>query len=291
MWGMGDRGIQGPGGLSGAKNHKKTRRTPPPRGPQSAGGRGTAVGDRPPPRRQWAPPMGPRPPLRYAHAPAPRGKGVPLAPHRTPRAPERVSVAGPADVVCVTGGGGGHRGVRPSSQCPLLRRIPPPGPRRPRQRRQTGILADRVAASATHSAPSPLSPGAARVHVCQWPVCSAAGATKAIPSGKVLMREGGCIRRGGGGSGTPKFVYQKWPNQIFPIVNFVFSHDGHFGLGGGGGLGEGVPPSPPLLGFVYTDMPCSETQRHNGGTASTGRRHGACTDRPVPNPAPCPCGA
>ena len=38
-------------------------------------------------------------------------------------------------------------------------------------------------------------------------------------------------------------MYQKWPEQIFPIVNFAFSHYGHFGLGrGGGGLGEGSPP-------------------------------------------------
>ena len=38
-------------------------------------------------------------------------------------------------------------------------------------------------------------------------------------------------------------MYQKWPDQIFPIVNFVFSHYGHFGLGrGGGGFGGGVPP-------------------------------------------------
>ena len=38
-------------------------------------------------------------------------------------------------------------------------------------------------------------------------------------------------------------MYQKWPDQIFPIVNFVFSHYGHFGLGRGGGvLGEGSPP-------------------------------------------------
>ena len=25
-------------------------------------------------------------------------------------------------------------------------------------------------------------------------------------------------------------VNQKWPNKIFPIVNFVFSHNGQFGL-------------------------------------------------------------
>ena len=35
-----------------------------------------------------------------------------------------------------------------------------------------------------------------------------------------------------GGSGTQKFVYQKWPDKIFPMVNFVFSHYRHFGRGG-----------------------------------------------------------
>ena len=32
----------------------------------------------------------------------------------------------------------------------------------------------------------------------------------------------GCIRRGGKGFGTQMFVYQNWPHNIFPIVNFVF---------------------------------------------------------------------
>ena len=48
---------------------------------------------------------------------------------------------------------------------------------------------------------------------------------------------GGVIRKGGGGVW---FVYQTWPDKIFPIVNFVFSHDGHF-LKGGGGSREGTP--------------------------------------------------
>ena len=43
------------------------------------------------------------------------------------------------------------------------------------------------------------------------------------------------LEGGEGGSGSQKFVYQKWPDQIFPTVNFGFSHDGPFGLGGGGG--------------------------------------------------------
>ena len=57
------------------------------------------------------------------------------------------------------------------------------------------------------------------------------------------------FEQGGGGRGfwTQNLVYQKRPDQIFPIVNFVFSHDGHFGLGRGeGGFGGGVPP-PWLL--------------------------------------------
>ena len=74
-----------------------------------------------------------------------------------------------------------------------------------------------------------------------------------------LSEEGGeGIRSGGGeggGSGTPKIEHQKWPNQSFPMVNFVFSHDGHFGRGGGGvqglfweslGVWDSVTP-PPLI--------------------------------------------
>ena len=42
------------------------------------------------------------------------------------------------------------------------------------------------------------------------------------------------------GSGTQKLV-PKWPDQIFPVVNFLFSHNGYFGRvqdgrGGGGTL-------------------------------------------------------
>ena len=36
-------------------------------------------------------------------------------------------------------------------------------------------------------------------------------------------------------------MYQKWPDKIFPVVNFVFSHNGH--LVGGGGL------PPPRVTF------------------------------------------
>ena len=58
-------------------------------------------------------------------------------------------------------------------------------------------------------------------------------------------REGGVTQKW---IGAQKCVYQKWPDQIFPTVNFVFSHDGHFGLGGGGGgTILGYPPNCPRL--------------------------------------------
>ena len=61
-------------------------------------------------------------------------------------------------------------------------------------------------------------------------------------TGPLLSRGG----EGGRGFWTQNLVYQQWPDQIFPIINFVFSHYGHFGLGrGGGGFGGGVPP--PLV--------------------------------------------
>ena len=61
--------------------------------------------------------------------------------------------------------------------------------------------------------------------------------------GGLLLSRGG---EGGRGFWTQNLVYQKWPDQIFPIVNFVFSRDVTLVWGGGEGvLGEGSPP----LGF------------------------------------------
>ena len=47
----------------------------------------------------------------------------------------------------------------------------------------------------------------------------------------------GCVRReeGGGGSGNQRFVYQKWPDKIFRMVNFVFPTLVTSVLGGEGG--------------------------------------------------------
>ena len=74
------------------------------------------------------------------------------------------------------------------------------------------------------------------------------------------LRNGG---EAGGGSGTQTFVYQEWPARIFPMVNFVCSHDGHFGLRGGGcpegGVSRGNPP--PLLRWCTAILirPCVGT--------------------------------
>ena len=77
-------------------------------------------------------------------------------------------------------------------------------------------------------------------------------ATRAVPNekkpvGVLKGRPGRDVleERKGGGSGTQKFVFQKWPDKIFPMVNFVFSRDGHFSREGGGGAGWGgvTPPS------------------------------------------------
>ena len=82
--------------------------------------------------------------------------------------------------------------------------------------------------------------------------------TRATECLQMCARNQGSFRRGeGGGFGTQKCVYQKWPNRIFPIVNFVFSHDGHFGLGGRG-------PPPLLRCTAILILPCPRTLRHCG---------------------------
>ena len=61
-----------------------------------------------------------------------------------------------------------------------------------------------------------------------------------VGGGRASFEQG---REGWRGFWTQNLVYQKWPDQIFPIVNLVFSHYGHFGLRrGGGGFGGGPPP-------------------------------------------------
>ena len=64
-------------------------------------------------------------------------------------------------------------------------------------------------------------------------------------------------RRGEGrGFWTQNLVHQKWPDQIFPIVNFVFSHYGHFGLGRGGGGFGGRGPPPLVLNYSKEALAC-----------------------------------
>ena len=85
------------------------------------------------------------------------------------------------------------------------------------------------------------------------------------PPGLLLSRGGD----GGRGFWTQNLVYQKWPDQIFPIVNFVFSHDGHFGLGrGGGGFGGGG-----AWFLIILKKPCAPL-RHLARGSRCGYSHG-----------------
>ena len=64
-----------------------------------------------------------------------------------------------------------------------------------------------------------------------------------------------------GGSGPQKFVYQKWPEKILPIVNLGFPpipRGGPFGVCVGGGVSRGCPPPPrppAVYGHPTTSLP------------------------------------
>ena len=75
----------------------------------------------------------------------------------------------------------------------------------------------------------------------------AGGGKRSKGKGRASFEQG----EGGRGFWTQNLVYQKWPDQIFPIVNSGLSRDGHFGLGRGGRgfWGEG---SPSRLVFNYS---------------------------------------
>ena len=65
--------------------------------------------------------------------------------------------------------------------------------------------------------------------------------------------------RAEGGSGT-----QKRPDQIVPTVSFVFSHDGPFGLVGGGG-------PPTVVGRTNTSLGQGTAAQGRAGHGSTGQ--------------------
>ena len=81
---------------------------------------------------------------------------------------------------------------------------------------------------------------------------------------------GGRMRKGGGG-GTKIFVYPKWPNQIFPVVNFVFSHDAHFGLGGGGGVTPLPRTAILILAWGWAGVGVAIKLSEGGNTVNVGR--------------------
>ena len=70
----------------------------------------------------------------------------------------------------------------------------------------------------------------------------------------------GRLETGEGGGREPKNGAPKMTDQIFPIANFVFSHDGHFGLGGEGVSGVLPPPPPAVYGHSNTSLVSSAVQ-------------------------------
>ena len=116
----------------------------------------------------------------------------------------------------------------------------------------------------------------------QWCVCliriapSPGGVSAtACPGGgsrhRPIRLEGG--GGGEGGFGTQTFVYQKWPDKTFPIVNFIFFFDGHWSGGGGGMTMCQASPSNPRTPLAPIPAP------HLYGAA-------ALSKRPIANSRP-----
>ena len=80
-------------------------------------------------------------------------------------------------------------------------------------------------------------------------------------------------------SRTKKLVYPKWPDQIFPVGKFVFSHEGHFGMEDGS-----TPPPPMAYGHCNASLgPPPRSSQWTAGQYSateclsdTGRRSLPC---------------
>ena len=67
-------------------------------------------------------------------------------------------------------------------------------------------------------------------------------------------------------------MFQKWPDKNFSLVNFVVSHDGHFGLE------AGVPPRPPMV-YSHSDtaLPTSDATENLFMKSRTALICGHCT--------------
>ena len=90
---------------------------------------------------------------------------------------------------------------------------------------------------------------------------------------------------GGGGGLGPKVCVPKWPDHILPDANFVMSHDGHFGLGGGGDFGEGPPPPLGVLIILKTRVGGGGALQEMGGCIRCSSSSFPHDDTP-PAPAP-----
>ena len=76
-------------------------------------------------------------------------------------------------------------------------------------------------------------------------------------------------------SGTQEFVYQKWPDKIFPMVNFVLATMVTLVWGGGGGGSKGRCPTPPTVHGH------SNTSLGDGGGQGTVHLNGSAIGGPL----------
>ena len=116
-----------------------------------------------------------------------------------------------------------------------------------------------------------------KLNLCSSTNCGQVGTRSGFhwPWAGLLLSRGG---EGGRGFWTQNLVSQKWPDQIFPIVNFVFSHYVTLVWGGG----EGVLGNPPLV-FNYSKEALAVGDTRCGCGFITERLR-PTTHRPVPTP-------
>ena len=102
--------------------------------------------------------------------------------------------------------------------------------------------------------------------------------------GREVLERG---ERGGGGSGTPKRVLQKWPNQIFPHANFGFFPRWSLWSGGRGVRGEGTRPPFLLRCTVILTLPLGTGGWGlGGGTPAKPRQTSGASPPPTPAAQP-----
>ena len=101
---------------------------------------------------------------------------------------------------------------------------------------------------------------------------------------------------GGGGLGPKSCAPKKWPDKIFPIVNFVLSHDGHFvpplecalrrcPRDIGEVHGHGAAPRPPAPGRGAWHTPATASLGLAQGPLTGSARAPICAHVPTRTPS------